>query len=401
MQRAKKRIEALDYFERVEVSTAPGTEADQVVLVIDVVEKSTGEFSIGAGYSTGGETPGASVEGSITERNFLGRGQYIRLSAGGGKDSRDYMVSFTEPYFLGRRIAAGFDIFKSTRQYKRYESEVNGATVRFGLPITENISTQLAYNFSQERYKYRKNCITNAGGYDIGCGTLSQAIHDAVEDGTWTKSSVSANLIYNTIDDMKNPHYGIYANFGAEAAGLGGDAKFVKFTARGTMYQTLSEELDIVALATAGAGHVQGYNRDGELRMFDHFKSSDRIIRGFDYNGIGPYDPRSGDHLGGTTYFHASAEAQFPLPVVPESFGLKAAVFADAATLHGNRVDRHIGTPQQFDVVSTDMKWRASVGVGLLWASPFGPLRIDYAVPVAKEKTDKVQEFSFGMSTRF
>lgn len=393
VQRAKKRIEALDYFERVEISTAPGSEPDQVVLVLDVVEKSTGEFSIGAGYSTGGDTPGASVQGSVTERNFLGRGQYIRLSAGGGKDSRDFMVSFTEPYFLGRRIAAGFDVFKSTREYRRYNSEVTGATVRFGLPITENITTQLAYNYSQEKYKYNKNCVTTTG-YDPSCGTLPQAIHDAIADGTWNKSSVSANLVYNTIDDMKNPHYGIFANVGAEVAGLGGDAKFVKFTARGSVYHTLSEEMDIVGLVTAGAGHIESYGSK-ELRVFDHFKSNDRIIRGFDYNGIGPYekgvdyDP----HLGGTTYFHASAEAQFPLPAIPESFGLRGAVFADAATLYGNKTSANLA--------STDMKWRASVGVGLMWASPFGPLRIDYAVPVAKESTDKVQEFNFGMSTRF
>lgn len=394
VQRAKKRIEALDYFERVEISTAPGSEPDQVVLVLDVVEKSTGEFSIGAGYSTGGDTPGASVQGSVTERNFLGRGQYIRLSAGGGKDSRDYMISFTEPYFLGRRISAGFDIFQSTREYKRYDSEVTGATVRFGLPITENVSTQLAYNYSQEKYKYNKRCLTAGGVYDPACG-LPKAIQDAVDYGTWVKSSVSANLIYNTIDDMKNPHYGIFTNLGAEFAGLGGDAKFVKFTARGSLYQTLSEEMDIVGVLTAGAGHIQSYGNK-ELRVFDHFKANDRIIRGFDYNGIGPYDTGASNdgHLGGTTYFHASAEAQFPLPAIPESFGLRGAVFADAATLYGNKTNS--GT-----LVSTDMKWRASVGVGLMWASPFGPLRIDYAVPVAKESTDKVQEFNFGMSTRF
>lgn len=401
VQRAKKRIEALDYFERVEISTAPGSEPDQVVLVVDVVEKSTGEFSIGAGYSTGGDTPGASVQGSVTERNFLGRGQYIRLSAGGGKDSRDFMVSFTEPYFLGRRIAAGFDIYKSTREYKKYESEVTGATVRFGLPITDNITTQLAYNYSEEKYDYRDRCVDGNGDYipvdpanpnNGTCGPLSQAIHEAVADGTWVKSSVSANLVYNTIDDMKNPHYGIYANFGTEVAGAGGDAKFVKFTARGTVYQTLSEEMDIVGLVTAGAGHVQSYG-DRELRVFDHFKSNDRIIRGFDYNGIGPYDGLTDDHLGGTTYFHASAEAQFPLPVIPESFGLRGAVFADAATLYGNKTG--------FATASTDSKLRASVGVGLMWASPFGPLRIDYAVPVAKESSDDVQEFNFGMSTRF
>ena len=139
-----------------------------------------------------------------------------------------------------------------------------------------------------------------------------------------------------------------------------------------------------------------GYG-SGDLRVFDHFQSSDRMIRGFEYNGIGPVSTDNNgnrDHLGGTTYFNASAEAQFPVPVVPESLGLRAAVFADAATLYGNKVTG-------VDTTSTGMEWRASVGVGLLWASPFGPLRIDYAVPVKKRDTDDVQELNFGMSTRF
>ncbi|BAV45481.1 surface antigen [Mesorhizobium loti] len=398
IQRAKKRLEALNYFDKVDISTVPGSQPDQVVLVVDVVEKSTGEFSIGAGYSTGGDTAGPSVEGSITERNFLGRGQYIKLSAGGGKNSRDYSLSFTEPYFLGRRIAAGFDIYKSTRQYNNnYDSDTTGATVRFGLPITNNISTQLAYNISQEKYKVDNSCNPT----DVlpqGTCNISQAVLDGIAESPWIKSSVSLGLVYNTIDDMKNPHEGIFANTTVEVAGLGGDAKFVKITGRGSVYQTLSEQLDLVGLISGGAGHVEGYGNDGNLRIFDQFQSTDRMIRGFAYGGIGPVaSGTSGDHLGGTTYFNASAEAQFPLPVVPESFGLRGAVFADAATLYGSK----IADQTLVDQSSTGMKLRASVGLGLMWASPFGPIRIDYAIPVKKEASDDVQEFNFGISTRF
>ncbi|AMY00406.1 outer membrane protein assembly factor BamA [Mesorhizobium ciceri] len=393
IQRAKKRLENLNYFEKVDISTVPGSQPDQVVLVVDVVEKSTGEFSVGAGYSTGGDTAGPSVEGSVTERNFLGRGQFIKLSAGGGKNSRDYSLSFTEPYFLGRRIAAGFDIFKSTREYNNnYDSDTTGATIRFGLPITDSISTQLAYNISQEKYKVDDGCNPTDSDPSGTCD-ISTAILDGIEQSPWIKSSVSLGLVYNTIDDMKNPHEGIYATTTVEVAGLGGDAKFVKVTGRGSVYQTLSESLDLVGLVSGGAGHVEGYGSDG-LRIFDQFQSTDRMIRGFAYGGIGPVDPLTGDHLGGTTYFNASAEAQFPLPVVPESFGLRGAVFADAATLYGSKVT---SVAQE----STDMQLRASVGVGLMWASPFGPIRIDYAIPVKKEARDDVQEFNFGISTRF
>jgi len=391
IQRAKRRLERLGFFETVEVSTAPGSEADQVVLVVDVVDKSTGEFSVGAGYTTGGDSPGPSVEGAITERNFLGRGQFIKFSAGGGQNSRDYQFSFTEPYFLGRRIAAGFDIYRRTREYDDYDSESTGATVRFGLPITDTLSSQIAYNIVSEEYNLEDDCIPT----NDFCG-VSNAIVDAVENSPWLKSSVSGALVYNTIDDMKSPHSGIFANISTEVAGLGGDAEFVKFTARASYYHTLSEEYDVVGIVSGGGGHVVGWGSD-DLRVFDHFQSNDRMIRGFEYGGIGPYDAEGdNDHLGGTTYFNASVEAQFPMPILPESFGIRGAVFADAATLYGNDINL-----EGVEVAGSGMEWRASVGAGLIWASPFGPLRIDYAHPVVKEDTDEVQEFNFGMSTRF
>ena len=383
IQRAKRRLEALDFFESVDIATAPGSEPDQVILVVDLVEKATGELSLGAGYTTGGATPGFVLEGGIGERNFLGRGQAIRVSVSGGKSSRDYMVSFTEPYFLGRRIAAGFDIFRQTRNYTNYNSSVTGGTVRFGLPITNNLSTQLAYNYSVDSYTY-------ASG--MGPGNVPIAVANAIAGGNWTKSSVSASLIYNTIDDMRNPHQGLYATFTTEFAGVGGNANFLKFTGRASYYHTLSEELDIVGLVSAGAGHV--ISTGGGLRVFDLFQSNDRIIRGFAYNGIGPTDVLLGQQLGGTTYFNASAEVQFPLPGVPRSIGFKGALFADAATLYGNSL---VGV----NAATVGMNMRASVGASLLWNSPFGPLRVDYAVPVMKQPGDRVQNFNFGISTRF
>jgi len=412
IQRAKRRLERLDYFETVNIATAPGSEPDQVILVVDLVEKSTGEFSIGGGYTTG-ESAGFSVEGSVSERNFLGRGQFIRISAGGGKDTRNYALSFTEPYFLGRRIAAGFDVFRQTQKYTNYDSETTGATVRFGLPITQNLTTQLAYNLTSEEYGLSDDCLPGADNngdgkidaFDTKC-EISKAILDGIESSPWIKSSVSATLQYNSIDDMKNPHSGIYATLTGEIAGLGGDAKWAKITARGNYYYTLSEQQDIVGLVTVGGGHVQSFGDNG-LRVFDQFKGSDRMIRGFAHNGFGPVDTNGAtneddyDHLGGTTYFHATAEAQFPMPVLPPSMGVKGAVFADAATLFGvsDRISAAINNPAH--EASFDMRWRASVGAGLIWASPFGPIRIDYAIPVLKEDTDIVQNLNFGMSAKF
>nr|MCU0830130.1 outer membrane protein assembly factor BamA [Rhizobiaceae bacterium] len=399
IQRARKRLEALGFFSRVNISTVAGSEPDRVVLVVEVEDQATGDIGIGAGYSIGGDDSGVQLEGSITERNLLGRGQFLKLAIGGSADTRTYTISFTEPYFLGSRISAGFDIQNQTREFDFYDKETNGATVRFGLPITEALSAQLAYNFTEETYK----CDEYVDGPDpdqLYCrGVTSEQLLNDINRGTWVKSSLSTSLTYNTLDNRQDPREGLFARGTVEFAGLGGDANYLKATASATYYQPLVEELNVIGLISIGAGHIEELSSDG-LRSFDLFRSSTSIIRGFDSNGIGPFDPADpanlsagGTHVGGTTYFKATAEAQFPLPFLPENLGLRGAVFADAATLYGNDLSAGL--------VSTDMELRASVGVGISWASPFGPLRFDYAIPVQKEATDKVREFSFGVSTRF
>ncbi len=388
IQRAKKRLDALNFFERVSISTAPGSEADRVVVIVDVVEKATGEFSIGGGYTVGGDDDGPSFEAGITERNFLGRGQFIKFSVGGSEDSRNYTFSFTEPYFLGYRIAAGFDIYRRSREYSLYDTETTGGTVRFGLPITNNLSTQLAYNYSEETFDR-----TNAGALPF---VVEDAIAKSLND-PWVKSSVSASLTYNTIDDVKNPHDGIFARGTLEYAGIGGDANFVSFTARATAYKTLYEDLDIVGLVTVGGGHISGIGDDG-LRAFDLFRSNSGIIRGFESNGIGPYDETvttDDRFIGGTSYLHATAEVQFPMPVIPENIGLRNALFVDAASVFGTEESL------SRNIVGDDLSIRSSVGASLIWASPFGPLRFDYAVPIKKEEGDLTQSINFGIATKF
>jgi outer membrane protein insertion porin family len=385
IQRAKRRLEALGFFEKVEIATAPGAEPDQVVLIVDVVEKSTGEFGIGAGYTTGGEESGVSLEGSITERNFLGRGQYLKLALGGTAKSRTYTLSFTEPYFLGYRIAAGFDVFKNTNNYTGYNLERTGGTVRFGLPISEHLSSQVAYNFVSDKYiDDTPLVLTDNPSY--------------IRIGTWIKSSVSGALVWDSIDNRNDPHEGVFARLTGEYAGVGGDARWLKATAKGSYYKTISEDLNLVGIVSVGAGHIKATgnpldpktNPDGIL-VGDLFKANSEIVRGFKASGFGP--TVGTDFIGGTSYLSASAEMQFPMPAIPESIGIKGAVFADIGTL--------FGTPYATTVTNTSMKWRSSVGASLIWASPFGPLRVDYAVPVMKEAHDKVQNFNFGISTKF
>lgn len=458
VQRAKQRLEALGFFTRVGISTAPGSEPDRVVVIVDVEEKSTGEFSVGGGYTTGGESEGPVAEIGVTERNFLGRGQFVKVSAGFGTDTRTYQLSFTEPYFLGRRLAAGFDIYTSENTSESYDVKRTGGSLRLAAPITDDFTAQVAYNFKREEFgddeggrrveapngNYYIETTTGtpvvigsvARNYDLQaneqfvnatCGrpdphglvsantvpgatdfsespkyTRSTIINDAICQSPYTTSSFSYALTYNTLDSTSEPRNGFIASFGQEFAGLGGDASFIKTTAKASYFQQLQEEYDIVGQLSAGGGNVSAVGDD--LRVFDNFFKGQDIVRGFETKGIGPRQFEldgsgnpigKGVAIGGENYLNASAEATFPLPLISRDFGFRGAVFADAGTLFGTQFE---GVP---GVVGDELAIRASAGVGLIWASPFGPLRVNYAHPFMKEDFDRTQELSFGFSTRF
>ncbi|MBX4872760.1 MULTISPECIES: outer membrane protein assembly factor BamA [Rhizobium] len=381
--KAKRRLEALGYFSSVNISTQPGSSPDRVVVVVDVQDQSTGSFGVGAGYAAGGD--GLLLEASIEEKNFLGRGQYIRISAGGGQEgSRAYGVSFTEPYFLGYRLAAGFDVNHSeTSSNDDYDYEETSVVLRVTAPITEDLATTFRYNYKQMKY-------------DGDTADLSATYANLVDESPWTRSSVSQTLTYNTLDDTVLPREGIYATATHEIAGLGGDSQFYKIYGKARYYHLLADDADIIGSLSASAGYVIGF--DNNLNVFDQFTLTNADIRGFENKGIGPrIRGNNDDPLGGTTYFTASAEATFPMPGFPRDFNLRGAVFADAGTLFGNDVEL-LGSDQ---AEGTSASLRASVGVGVVWQSPFGALRLDYAIPVLKEDFDKTQNFKFGINNQF
>ncbi|MDY8109734.1 outer membrane protein assembly factor BamA [Fulvimarina sp. 2208YS6-2-32] len=432
VQRAKQRLENLGYFESVKVSTAPGNEPDRVIVIVDVVEKPTGELSLGGGYTTGGDSEGPVAEIGVTERNFLGRGQFIKVSAGFGTESRNYNLSFTEPYFLGQRLAVGFDVYRSETTSGDYDTLRTGGDIRVAAPITENLTAQVAYNLKQEEFgdqigidllnpvtgarfedannnPIRSTCgDPNPSAYSAAFGgpvldqngnaataprfTDSPIINEAICDSPYTTSSVSYALVYNTLDSATQPREGFLLQAGQEYAGLGGDAEFLKTTAKGSAFALINDEYDLIGSVSASGGHVTSIGGN-ELRVFDNFFKGKDLVRGFESKGFGPR--QNGVSIGGTQFAGAQAEATFPLPVISRDLGFRGAVFADAGTLWGSEFEG------QRNVVGTDATLRASVGVGLIWDSPFGPLRVNYAEPLAKEDFDETEEFSFGFSSRF
>ncbi|MCZ8374488.1 MAG: outer membrane protein assembly factor BamA [Beijerinckiaceae bacterium] len=430
VDRAERRLRNLGFFKSVRITNEPGSAPDRVIVNVDVEDQATGSFSIAGGFST---SEGFLAEASLQETNFQGRGQFVRISASNGQKSRGGEFSFTEPFFLGQRIAAGFDIFTKftdVTNFSRYQARNTGFTLRAGIPLTEEISIGTRYSLYQQkirvpnsaRYPYA-NCdgLPFAPAVSNTCisdGEASVAIKEA--RGSTITSLVGLTLAYNTLDNNTNPTQGAFAELKPEIAGLGGDSRFVRAVASARYYQTLWD--DVIGMVKLQGGHMFAYG-DQRLRVLDHFYMGPDLVRGFAPSGIGPRD-RSGDSsansVGGTTYFGATAEVTFPIFGIPKEFGLRGAVFADAGTLFGykgRRVFEVNGTPgaQCVDPGNTrfqsecldvrdESKIRSSIGAGVLWNSPLGPIRIDYAYALTRVRGpagDRLQAFRFSGGARF
>ncbi len=393
INRAERRLNNLGYFERVNISSEPGSAPDRVVVNVDVVDQATGEFSVAGGYST---ADGIIGEVGIAEKNFLGRGQYVKLSGSWGEKSNGFEFAFTEPYFLGRRISAGFDIYSKYRDstnYASYESEVIGGALRFGLPITENLQLGLnyqAYNRDITIPTIFKDNIQGNGEASVG---LKQA-----EGETFT-SSVGYSLVYNSLDNNRNPSKGLYAEFRQDFAGVGGDVNFIRSTVDSRYYRELGG--DFIGFVRLQGGHIAGWGGE-DLRVLDHFYKGPDLVRGFATSGIGPRDLNSSnlDAIGGTAYFGGTLEVQFPIFGLPKDFGLKGAIFADAGTLFDYTGETNFGASGNINVWDDD-QIRSSVGASLLWASPLGPIRFDYAYVLSSGDYDKEQAFRFSGGAKF
>lgn len=414
VDRAERRLKNLNYFKTVRITNEPGSAPDRIVLNVDVEEQSTGEFAIMGGYST---ADGWLGEVSVGERNLLGRGQYVKASVQYGERARGFEVGFVEPYFLGYRMALGLDVFAketNNNDYSSYNTRNIGGAVRLGFQLREDLTFQVRYSAYQQEISLDddlSSCFTQVPQTQAqinscaSSGTLvpSLPVRITLLDGATITSMAGYSFIYNTLDNNKNPTQGIRAEFKQDFAGLGGDVKFIRTTGDARFYQEVFP--DIVGVLRVQGGHIAEWG-GGELRFLDQFQMGPNLVRGFRTNGIGPRDltlNTTQDSLGGTMYWGASLEFQVPLYFIPKDIGIKAAVFADAGSVwnyKGPTAFTAGGVTETMSFVDENAV-RASVGAGLIWDSPFGPLRFDYAIPVMKQNYDIVQEFRFGGGTRF
>lgn len=374
LKRSEQRVDNLGYFKEVKIERERGSEPDRSTLNVKVEEQSTGELQIGAGYST---QDGALVDLRISERNLLGEGKIVSVATLFSSRSQEFDASYTEPYFLGRNLAAGIDLFHINRDYQReasYDQAQTGFALRVGYPLTE---------FLRQRIVYRlvRNDIKNVADFASPFIREQQGVR-------WT-SLIGQELVYDTLDNRQEPTKGYILRLGTDIAGLGGDDRFARVVVGGAIYFPVFESW-VLSVSTEAAG-IWGLGQD--ILINNRFFLGGDSLRGFQFGGVGPRDLSTNDTLGGNYYARGSVELTLPLGL-PSEFGIKAHVFSDVGVLNG--VDLTDRTN-----VANDWKPRASAGVGISWKSPFGPIRIDLAEAFLKESYDETEFFRFSFGTRF
>jgi outer membrane protein insertion porin family len=445
INRAERRLKNLNYFKTVRITTEPGSAPDRVVINVDLEEQSTGEISLAGGYST---SDGFMGEVAIGERNLLGLGLGARASIQYGQFSKGAQLSFVEPYLLGYRLALGVDLFAKQQlatSFISYQTNTVGGNVRLGFALREDLGFQLRYSAYRQEVKlpsYLTNCnnispdfintfptpalygttaattfpgLAGNGTNNQNCyadGEASLPVKIELAGGPVVTSLVGYTFTYNTLDDNRNPTAGMIATFNQDFAGVGGDVKFIRETADLRQYYEVTT--DLIGVLHLQTGAIQGWGNSGldfgqlganGVRMLDHFQMGPNLVRGFAPAGIGPRDLTLGttnDALGGTYYWGASFEVQQPVYFLPKDSGVKLAAYVDAGSLwHYIGPTNFPATGETLTASSNNMFVNTSAGVGLLWASPFGPIRFDLAYPITKRSFDRTQIFRFSGGTSF
>ena len=375
LRTTRERLNNLGFFSRVDISNDPGDAPDRTVINVAVEEKSTGELSIGAGFSS---NSGPLGDIAIRERNLLGRGQDLRLGLSLGLEQQRIDLSFTEPYFLDRDLAAGFDVFIRTTDLSdesSFEEDERGFALRMGYQLEPKLRHTVRYSLLQQSVENVES-------------TASQVVK--AQAGSHVTSSIGNEFFLDRLNRRFNPTDGYFGSYNVSVAGLGGSDQFLRNQLEAGVYTPIFGT-SVTASLTGEVGHVFTFD-DDIVRLTNRFYLGGSSMRGFESAGVGPRDLTTDDAIGGHQFYSGTAEVTFPLGL-PEEFDIKGSVFSDFGSAWG--VD------DPFPNLVDDATPRVSLGFGLGWVSPFGPLRVDFASAILKESYDKTQTFSFNFGTRF
>lgn len=371
---SRRNVENLNYFSKVDIQTEPNPNDDSKADInVNVEEKSTGAFNVGVGYST---VNGALFRAGIAENNFQGKGQKLSADVAVSQRTSEYDLSFTEPYFMGRRLSAGIDLFRTEEDYQdegSYDSESTGGRLRLGWNYTDDFAQYLRYTLKEDKIS---NVDRNA------------SIYIKEEEGRYSNSSIGQTMVYDKRDSAINPKEGYYLSFGNDVAGLGGDEKYLKFDGKAYKYFTLADYYTFKLFINGG--YITGYG-DENVRLSNRYYLGGSTLRGFEFAGIGARDKFTKDALGGNWMIYSGAEMSFPIGL--DEVGVRGRTFVDMGIL---------GKPDDIneDYVEYSDTPRVAAGFGFQWQSPMGQIDVDLAFPIVKEDYDETEVFRLNFGSR-
>jgi len=387
MKRSEIRIKSLGFFKEVEISQVEGSARDKTILDVTVEEQATGELSVGAGFSS---AESFLFDFSIRERNLLGRGQDLRFGSRISSRRKELDVGFTEPYFLGRAVVAGLDVYYRDNSFREanFQQVSLGMGLRTAFAVTEYIVMSGRYNLRQDKI-------------DIPSAFLSsRSPFTSTNIGTFTTSSIGYGISYDNLDNRQKPNRGHRAVFNQDLAGLGGNVKYIRSQANYNYFIPIYGRW--IFGAKVEGGHILSLGQD--IRINDRFFLGNPRMRGFQQAGIGPRDDLTTDALGGNAFYKGSLEVYIPLGSGARELGIEASMFVDAGALFSIDLPSQLFNPATgltHSIVADTPKPRVSAGIGFTWTSPFGPFRVDFAKAILSNKFDKTEFFQFNIGTRF
>jgi|TARA_R110002096_G_scaffold73860_5_gene175066 outer membrane protein insertion porin family len=379
LERSEKSIRALGFFAAVEVTEEPGSAPDQTIINVAVQEQSTGELSLGFGFSS---VNSALADISLTERNFMGKGQLLRLRLALSGTRQQIDMRFTEPYFLGRDLVAGIDLFGVENNYQRvsgFNDRTTGFGFRFGFPLSENGRILTRYALRQDQI--------------VSVAPAAQAF---ILPRNAIKSSVGYTYYLDRRNDPVEPTGGWDMEIDQEFTGVGGSVRYLRNEITARTYYEISEEF--LASLRLKAGSIEGIGQD--VNISDRFFIGGSDFRGFERSGVGPRDLVSDNALGAQAFAVGSAEVTFP-NFLPEALDITTSFFSDVGIVGtADQQDLFLGTIPRVKA-EDDLAPRVTAGISIYWQSPFGPVRIDLSNAIRKEDYDKTEAFRFSAGTRF
>lgn len=385
IERAERRLKQIGYFKTVRISEQRGSAPDRVVVDVALEEDKTGIFSVMGGYSG---ADGLSATITVGDANFLGTGDVAKAAATIGQYTRGFDLSLTDPNALGPHVSLGGDLFgKETfaSSYQSYNATFYGAKIVTAAPLNEQLGMSWSYSI------YNQNLTLPSGA------TASLPIQQAAAAGPMWVSSVGTGMTYSTLDNARSPASGVRVQTNNEFAGLGGAARFARTTEDARYYHEIFG--DVTGMVRGQGGYVAPWG-GRQLPLLNGFFGGPQLVRGFAPNGFGPRVVTPGvsqDNIGGNVYWTTTAELQAPVPFITADAGLKMALFSDAGSLWATSASSaaSLASLSPAQQIANSRAIRASAGAGLIWDSPFGPLRVDYAYPFAKQNVDVTQRLSF------